>query len=82
MRFRGPIVNLLTPDGRINRAAVLLDARRQYRLMSRHGWDWSESLRYCWLRARAMQHTRENARMENDIYSTRRWSDDEVEAGA
>ena len=47
--------SLITMDGRIDRAAVLFDAKRQYRIMQRLGWDWPECLRYSWVRARAMQ---------------------------
>lgn len=50
-----PAANLLNKDGRINRPAVIQDARRQFRVMARHGWDWAECLRYSWLRARTMK---------------------------
>lgn len=63
MRF----VNLLTTDGRVDRAAVFLDARRQHRVMSRHGWDWPECLRYSWLRARTLQYNAARKRMESQI---------------
>ena len=65
-----PRVSLINPDGRVNRAAVFMDARRQYRLMSRLGWSWRECLRYSWLRARAWQHNADQARMEKDLSRT------------
>jgi hypothetical protein len=30
----------------INRAAVMRDAQRQWRQMSRHGWDWRQCVRF------------------------------------
>lgn len=71
------IVNLINPDGRVNRAAVILDAKRQHRVLSRHGWDWPECLRYSWLRARAMQHNAARTEMENELC---RQQDDDAEA--
>ncbi len=30
----------------IDKAAVMRDARRQWRQMSRHGWDWGQCVRF------------------------------------
>lgn len=64
-----PIVNLITPDGRLNRGAILLDARRQFRLMGALGWDWPQCLRFAWSRARAMQHNLLIERRDADLSS-------------
>jgi hypothetical protein len=41
-------MNLLTPDGRFDRAAILKDAKRQFSVMAHHGWGWRQRVRY-WL---------------------------------
>jgi hypothetical protein len=46
-------VTLLTSDGRLDRAAILRDARRQFLTMQRHGWGWRQCVRYSWTRAKA-----------------------------
>jgi hypothetical protein len=49
-------IDLVTPDGRYDRAAILRDAHyHQYGAMRRHGWSWSRCLSFSWARARAMQ---------------------------
>lgn len=62
-----PLIPLITADGRVNRGAVLLDARRQFRVMGRLGWDWSQCLEYSWSRARAMQYQRNADRMADNL---------------
>lgn len=46
---------LLAHDGGIDRRAVVRDAHRQWRVMSRLGWDWPDCLTYSWRRAQAAQ---------------------------
>jgi hypothetical protein len=48
-------VTLLTPDGRLDRSAILRDARRQFLTMQRHGWGWRQCVRYSWTRAKAQK---------------------------
>ena len=48
--------DLITPDGRYDKAAILRDAHyHRYGAMRRHGWGWSRCLSFSWARARAMQ---------------------------
>jgi hypothetical protein len=48
--------DLITPDGRYDKAAILRDAHcHRYGAMRRHGWGWSRCLAFSWARARAMQ---------------------------
>ena len=49
-------IDLITPDGRYDKAAILRDAHdHQYGAMRRHGWSWSRCLSFSWARARAMR---------------------------
>ncbi|WP_363351749.1 hypothetical protein [Methylocystis echinoides] len=49
-------IDLITRDGRYDKAAILRDAHyHQYGAMRRHGWSWSRCLSFSWARARAMQ---------------------------
>jgi hypothetical protein len=51
-------IDLITPDGRYDKAAILRDAHcHQYGAMRRHGWSWSRCLSFSWARARAMQES-------------------------
>jgi hypothetical protein len=43
---------LLTPDGHYDRAAVMIEAHRQFRLMRRHGWSFGRCLSFAWAKAR------------------------------
>jgi hypothetical protein len=48
--------DLITPDGRYDKAAILRDAHcHRYGAMRRHGWGWSRCLAFSWAQARAMQ---------------------------
>ena len=48
--------DLITPDGRYDKAAILRDAHcHRYGAMRRHGWRWSRCLAFSWAQARAMQ---------------------------
>jgi hypothetical protein len=48
--------DLITADGRYDKAAILRDAHRhQYGAMRRHGWSWSRCLSFSWAQARAMR---------------------------
>lgn len=51
--------NLLTPSSGYDRAAIMRDAHRQYRLMACHGWTWARCLSFSWARAKAMRAARE-----------------------
>ncbi len=46
---------LILPDGKFNRAGVMLEAHRQYAAMRRFGWSWSRCLGFAWAKARAMR---------------------------
>ncbi len=47
--------DLITADGRYDKAAILRDAHRhQYGAMRRHGWSWSRCLSFSWAQARAL----------------------------
>jgi hypothetical protein len=49
-------IDLITPDGGYDKAAILRDAHyHRYGAMRRHGWNWSRCLSFSWARARAMQ---------------------------
>ena len=51
-------IDLITPDGRYDKAAILRDAHcHQYGAMRRHGWSWSRCLSFSWVRARTMQES-------------------------
>jgi hypothetical protein len=51
-----PRIDLITPDGRYDKAAILRDAHyHQYGAMRRHGWSWSRCLSFSWARALAMR---------------------------
>jgi hypothetical protein len=56
--------NLLNQNGDIDRAAIMRDAHRQWRVMSRHGWSWSESLTYSAQRGREQKRLSEFIRLE------------------
>lgn len=47
--------DLLTHDGRYDRPAIMVDARRQHRQMARHGWSWARCLKLAWAKAKAMR---------------------------
>jgi hypothetical protein len=47
--------DLLTPTGAYDRAAIMRDAHRQRRQMTRHGWTWSRCLSFAWTKAKAMR---------------------------
>ena len=48
--------DLITADGRYDKAAILRDAHRhQYGAMRRHGWSWSRCLSFSWAQARALR---------------------------
>jgi hypothetical protein len=49
-------IDLITPDGRYDKAAIFCDAHdHQYGAMRRHGWSCSRCLSFSWARARAMR---------------------------
>ncbi len=49
-------IDLITLDGRYDKAAILRDAHyHQYGAMRRHGWSWSRCLSFSWALARARQ---------------------------
>lgn len=47
--------DLIQPDGRYDRGAIMRDARRQFLVMGRHGWNFSRCLSYSWARAHAQR---------------------------
>jgi hypothetical protein len=46
------MTSLLTPAGRLDRRAVMLDAHRQFRLMRPLGWSFGRCLSFAWAKAR------------------------------
>lgn len=44
--------NLLRTDGKIDARAVMRDAHRQHKIMSRLGWSWAQCVSYAWRRAK------------------------------
>jgi hypothetical protein len=47
-----PMTSLLTPAGRLDRRAIMIEAHRQFRLMPRHGWSFGRYLSFAWAKAR------------------------------
>lgn len=47
--------DLIQPDGRYDRGAIMRDAHRQFLVMGRHGWNFSRCLSYSWARAHAQR---------------------------
>jgi hypothetical protein len=47
------MISLVTPAGRLDRRAVMIEAHRQFRLMRRYGWSFGRSLSFAWAKARA-----------------------------
>ncbi len=46
---------LILSDGSYDRAAIMREAHRQFRLMRSHGWSWSRCLSFAWAKAGAMR---------------------------
>jgi hypothetical protein len=45
------MISLLTPAGRLDRHAIMIEAHRQFRLMRRYGWSFGRSLSFAWAKA-------------------------------
>lgn len=63
-KFAHNRTNLLTVTGDIDRAAVMRDAHRQWRVMARHGWSWADSVAYSSRRGREQKRQSEFLRVE------------------
>jgi hypothetical protein len=46
------MTSLVTPAGRLDRRAVMIEAHRQFRLMRRYGWSFGRCLSFAWAKAR------------------------------
>ncbi|HEY8123872.1 MAG TPA: hypothetical protein VIF88_00385 [Methylocystis sp.] len=51
------MTSLLTPAGRIDRRAIMIEAHGQFRLMPRHGWSFGRCLSFAWAKAREARTT-------------------------
>jgi hypothetical protein len=49
------MTSLVTPAGRLDRRAVMIEAHRQFRLMRRHGWSFGRCLSFAWAKAREIR---------------------------
>jgi hypothetical protein len=50
--------SLVTPAGRLDRRAVMIEAHRQFRLMRRYGWSFGLCLSFAWAKAREQRAVR------------------------
>jgi hypothetical protein len=48
------LTSLVTPAGRLDRSAVMLEAHRQFRLMRPLGWSFGRCLSFAWGKARVL----------------------------
>jgi hypothetical protein len=46
------MTSLVTPAGRLDRRAIMIEAHRQFRLMRRHGWSFGRCLSFAWAKGR------------------------------
>jgi hypothetical protein len=46
------MTSLVTPSGRLDRRAVMIEAHRQFRLMRRYDWSFGRCLSFAWAKAR------------------------------
>jgi hypothetical protein len=49
------MISLVTPGGRLDRRAVMIEAHRQFRLMRPLGWRFGRCLSFAWAKARAQR---------------------------
>ncbi len=54
-------VPLLTPRGAFDRAAIMREAHRQFKMCHPLGWSFGRCLSFAWNKARAMRDMREAA---------------------